>query len=141
MERYHIQSIEELPAVAKKILLLAGDCRIFAFIGPMGSGKTTLIKQMCIELGTIDDPVSPTFSIVNEYHTHKEGSIFHFDFYRIKSMNEVLDIGYEEYFFSDSYCFIEWPELIQDVLPDRLVVVQITEEEDRSRTIEAMLEG
>jgi tRNA threonylcarbamoyladenosine biosynthesis protein TsaE len=100
----------------------------------MGAGKTTFIKALCEELGVTDVVTSPTFAIVNEYQA-SDRPIFHFDFYRIKKLEEVYDMGYEDYFYSDALCFIEWPELIEEVLPAKAVKVTITEKADGTRTI------
>jgi tRNA threonylcarbamoyladenosine biosynthesis protein TsaE len=100
----------------------------------MGAGKTTFVKAICEELGVEDVITSPTFAIVNEYEAHDQ-SIFHFDFYRIKRLEEVYDMGYEDYFYSGALCFIEWPELIEDLLPEDAVKVTITENTDGTRTV------
>lgn len=103
----------------------------------MGAGKTTFIKAICEELGVEDVITSPTFAIVNDYTSTKDDShIYHFDFYRIKKLEEVYDMGYEDYFYSGSLCFIEWPELIEEILPGDAVKVTITQNEDGSRTVE-----
>ena len=103
----------------------------------MGAGKTTFIKAICEELGVDDVITSPTFSIVNEYRSETTGElIYHFDFYRIKKLEEVYDMGYEDYFYSGALCFLEWPELIEELLPDNAVKVTITQNEDDSRTVE-----
>ena len=116
-----------LPSAAKKLLKAAGDYRIFAFYGAMGSGKTTIIKHLCKTLGAVDVATSPTFTIVNEYKTKAGGSIYHFDFYRIKKIEEVFDFGIEEYFAGGSYCFLEWAELAEDALPAAdIVKIQIS---------------
>jgi tRNA threonylcarbamoyladenosine biosynthesis protein TsaE len=101
----------------------------------MGAGKTTFIKAICEEMGVDDVITSPTFAIVNEYETSEEDTIYHFDFYRIKKIEEVYDMGYEEYFYSGNLCFIEWPELIEDLLPEDATKVTIEEAEDGSRVI------
>jgi tRNA threonylcarbamoyladenosine biosynthesis protein TsaE len=108
------------------------DSRVFAFFGSMGAGKTTFIKAICAELGVEDIVQSPTFSIINEYKTRSGESIYHFDFYRIKKIGEVFDIGYEDYLYSGNYCFIEWPELIGPLLPDDTIRVHISGETDRT---------
>ncbi len=126
-------SISDLPGVTKQIVSYAGNTRIFLFYGDMGAGKTTLIKQLCSELGSSDNITSPTFSIVNEYAGPNK--IYHFDFYRLKNQNEALDLGAEEYFYSGNYCFIEWPEKIPDLLPDNYIRVTIAQQADNSRNI------
>ena len=118
-------TIDACPFVARKILMTFKNRRVFAFSGKMGSGKTTLIKYLCGELGVIDFLSSPSFSLVNEYATSTGEIIYHFDFYRIKDIQEVFNIGYEEYFFSGKYCFIEWPEKIQELLPDNSVYIKL----------------
>jgi tRNA threonylcarbamoyladenosine biosynthesis protein TsaE len=121
-----IKTIDELDGVAKKILGTHPGDKIFTFRGSMGAGKTTLIKAICKQLGVVDNTSSPTFSIINEYKTDKGQKIYHFDLYRIKNTEEVYDIGYEDYLYSGSYCFIEWPEKIPELIPDTAVAVSIT---------------
>lgn len=128
-------SIEDLGAVAKEILSEMSDSRIFAFKGAMGAGKTTLIKSFCEVLEVSEVVSSPTFALVNEYSDKNSEPVYHFDFYRIKKIEEVYDIGYEEYFYSDFYCFIEWPELVSSLLPEKYVEVNIQVEEDEQRLI------
>lgn len=112
---------------------------VIAFYGKMGAGKTTFIKALCEELGAEDVITSPTFAIVNEYSLplggRLEGALYHFDFYRIKKIEEVYDMGYEDYFYSGNLCLIEWPELIEDLLPENALRVTIEEQPDGSRTI------
>jgi len=120
-----ISSVDELSAAAGEILSSFEDERIFAFYGKMGAGKTTLIKYFCDILGVTDKTSSPTFAIVNEYNSLEDELIYHFDFYRIEKISEVLDIGYEEYLYSGNYCFMEWPEKISKLLPDKFVYVLI----------------
>ncbi len=127
-------STTQLPAIASEILSLAKDSRIFLFYGDMGAGKTTLIKSLCECLGTTETVTSPTFSIVNEY-IGNSNKIYHFDFYRLKNQTEALDMGYEEYFYSDAYCFIEWPEKIPGLLPERYISIKIKVTDDDSRQI------
>lgn len=127
---YKAASTGDLPAIAQNILSRAGDFRLFAFYGDMGVGKTTLILQLIKLLGVKDPGSSPTFSIVNEYRDAKNHPVYHFDFYRIDSVDEVYDIGYEEYFFSNAWCFMEWPEKIEELLPEETVKVFISEEEN-----------
>jgi tRNA threonylcarbamoyladenosine biosynthesis protein TsaE len=122
-----------LPA-AEKLLKEYPSSRVFALYGRMGAGKTTLIRAICSCLGTVDVVQSPSFSIINEYKTLTGESVFHFDFYRIKKVEEAFDIGYEDYFYSGSYCFIEWPELIEPLLPPDTVNVTISG--DTVRTVE-----
>ena len=127
----------ELAKVAQTLISTYPDYRIFAFYGLMGVGKTTLIKAICTYLNVFDIVTSPTFSIVNEYHTTDKEIIYHLDFYRVKSLDEVMDIGYEEYFFNGSYCFIEWPEMIQQLLPNKHVYILINENpSDNSRLVQ-----
>lgn len=109
-------SLSQLEHVAQQIISAANQHKIWAFYGQMGAGKTTLIKQICKQLGVNDDISSPTYSLVNEYKTNDENTIFHFDFYRIKNLEEVYDIGYEDYFYSGNICLIEWPEKIEALL-------------------------
>jgi len=128
-------SVDELPNVVKSIIKDIPDQYVFAFNGKMGAGKTTLIKAMCEELGVEEVVTSPTFALVNEYIGNENKSIYHFDFYRIKKLDEVFDIGYEEYFYSGNYCFIEWPELVLELLPESYVYILIEEEESGRRLI------
>jgi len=119
-----ISSLSDLSATAQALLNFAGSQRIFLFYGDMGAGKTTFIKALCAALGVVDDVTSPTFSIVNEY-AGTGTKVYHFDFYRLKNQEEALDMGYEEYFYSNNYCLIEWPEKIPDLLPPHYVRVTI----------------
>lgn len=131
-----IQTPAQLPEAAKQFVQAMDQNTVFAFYGKMGAGKTTFIKAICEELGVTDVINSPTFSIVNEYRSDTTGElIYHFDFYRIKKIEEVYDMGYEDYFDSGAVCFIEWPELIDDLLPGDAVKVSITEQEDGSRIV------
>ena len=148
-----IQELGKIREAARQFVSQIGQHTVFAFYGKMGAGKTTFIKAICEELGVEDVITSPTFAIVNEYETKpplgfaaslreetsnlKPQSIYHFDFYRIKKIEEVYDMGYEDYFYSGSLCFIEWPELIEDLLPDDAVRVTIKEQPDGSRLITA----
>ena len=129
-----IQDLEHINEAAKVFVEHIGDHTVFAFYGKMGAGKTTFIKAICEELGVNDVITSPTFAIVNEYSLTSD-SIFHFDFYRIKKLEEVYDMGFEDYFYSGALCLIEWPELIEEVLPEDAVKVSITENADGSRTV------
>jgi tRNA threonylcarbamoyladenosine biosynthesis protein TsaE len=130
-----ISSISQLPATASQIITFAATTRIFLFYGEMGAGKTTLIKSLCEYLGTTEPVTSPTFSIVNEYIGAQSQKIYHFDFYRLKNQTEALDMGYEEYFYSDAICFIEWPEKIPDLLPEHYVSIKIKVLDYNSRQI------
>ena len=122
-------SIEFLPLIARKILMTFKDKRIFAFEGKMGAGKTTLIREICRCLGVVDPTSSPSFGIVNEYVAESGTRIYHFDFYRVKDLREVYDMGYEEYFFSGAMVFIEWPEKIKELLPEECVYIRIEDPE------------
>lgn len=131
----NIENLEQYPTAARQFIEAMGNNRIFAFYGNMGTGKTTFIKSICEEMGVEDTINSPTFAIVNEYESRKGDTIFHFDFYRIKSIAEVYNMGYEEYLYSNAYCFIEWPELIEELLPDNVAKVYITEESNGTRSV------
>ncbi len=132
-----IESLEQIREAAREFVQHAGDRKVFAFYGKMGAGKTTFIKAICEELGVEDVITSPTFAIVNEYRSDTTGElIYHFDFYRIKKLDEVYDMGYEDYFYSGALCFLEWPELIEEILPGDAVKVSIVEEENGSRVVE-----
>ena len=130
-----IKDKRQLSSAAKKLLEHAGDSKIFAFYGSMGAGKTTIIKAICEVLGAIDIVSSPTFTLVNEYRTSKGETLYHIDFYRIKKMEEVFDLGIEVYLSGDSYCFMEWPELVEEVLPAERVNVRITVDDNEQRTL------
>ena len=130
-----IQDLEHIREAARQFIAVMGDRKVFAFYGHMGAGKTTFVKAVCEELGVEDVITSPTFAIINEYQSREGDTIYHFDFYRIKKLEEVYDMGYEDYFYSGALCFIEWPELIEELLPDDAVRVSITKQEDGSRLI------
>ncbi len=130
-----INHIDEIREVARQFMKLVGNHRILAFYGKMGVGKTTFIKALCEELGVEDVINSPTFAIVNEYKDGEGETIYHFDFYRIKRAEEVFDIGFEEYIDSGNLCLMEWPELIEPVLPEETLRINITENADTTRTI------
>ena len=135
-----IKDIEHIREAAREFIEHIGERRVFAFYGKMGAGKTTFVKAICEELGVDDVITSPTFAIINEYTPSSlllppSSKIFHFDFYRIKKLEEVYDMGYEDYFYSGALCFIEWPELIEEILPDDAVRVSIIEQEDGSRVV------
>ncbi len=131
-----IDSLDNIKEAAKQFVAAIDQNTVFAFYGKMGAGKTTFTKAVCEELGVTDTVASPTFAIVNEYRSDTTGElIYHFDFYRIKKLDEVYDMGYEDYFYSGALCFIEWPELIEELLPEDAVKVNIVENEDGSRTV------
>lgn len=129
-----ISNLDNIRESAREFINNIGSHKVFAFYGKMGAGKTTFIKAICEELGVDDVITSPTFAIINEY-SGKDETIYHFDFYRIKKLEEVYDMGYEDYFYSGSLCFIEWPELIEPLLPDDAVRVTIAEQPDGTRTV------
>ena len=127
--------LDELPEIAKQVLEFSKH-KILLFYGDMGVGKTTLIKELVKQLGVSDNVSSPTFSLVNEYHTNKGENVYHFDFYRIEKEEEAMDMGIEEYFYSDSYCFVEWPNKVENLLPLKSVIVTITANSNQQRNIE-----
>ncbi|CAN5142335.1 tRNA (adenosine(37)-N6)-threonylcarbamoyltransferase complex ATPase subunit type 1 TsaE [soil metagenome] len=128
MKKYILHSLSDLNDTAKKFLVDFSSSRIFAFHGELGAGKTTFIKTLCSELGVKDAMSSPSFSLVNEYHDGKGKPVYHFDLYRLKSAEEALDIGFEEYLYSGNYCFVEWPERAEELLPEETIHVYIKEE-------------
>lgn len=131
-----IESLDHIREAARQFIAAMGDNTVFALYGKMGAGKTTFVKALCQELGVEDVVTSPTFAVINEYRSEIAGElIYHFDFYRIKKLSEVYDMGYEDYFYSGALCFIEWPELIEELLPGDAVKVTIEELEDGSRKI------
>ena len=133
-----IDSIDNIREAARQFVNSMGEASVFAFYGSMGAGKTTFIKAVCEELGVEDVITSPTFAIVNEYRAEETGElIYHFDFYRIKKLEEVYDMGYEDYFYSGALCFIEWPELIEELLPADAVRVRIEETEGGKRIVKS----
>jgi len=131
---FEIQHPEDLKEAAHALIAFAGAEKLFIFEGDMGAGKTTFIKEICLALGVTDLVSSPTFSIVNEYLSD-QGSLYHFDFYRIKNLQEAYDIGYEDYFYSGSICLIEWPEKVAELLPPAYIKVSISITGNTSREI------
>ncbi|MGL4780353.1 MAG: tRNA (adenosine(37)-N6)-threonylcarbamoyltransferase complex ATPase subunit type 1 TsaE [Bacteroidales bacterium] len=131
-----INNLDAIHDTAREFIREMGDSTVFAFHGEMGAGKTTFIKALCEVLGVEDVINSPTFAIINEYRSDLTGElIYHFDFYRINKIEEAYDFGYEDYFFSGSLCFIEWPEKVEELLPGDVVDVYISENEDGTRSI------
>jgi len=130
-----IKDKKHLHSAAKELLKHFGENRIFAFYGSMGAGKTTIIKAICELLGAIDIISSPTFTLVNEYRTSTGDALFHIDFYRINKQEEVFDFGIEEYLTGESYCFMEWPELIEEILPSETIRVKITVDDHEQRIL------
>ena len=130
-----INDLEHIREAARQFIDAIGTEHVFAFYGSMGAGKTTFIKAICEELGVDDVVTSPTFAIVNEYTAADGTPIYHFDFYRIKKLEEVYDMGYEDYFYGNGLCFIEWPEMMEELLPDGATKVQIAENPDSTRTV------
>ncbi|MFA6886383.1 MAG: tRNA (adenosine(37)-N6)-threonylcarbamoyltransferase complex ATPase subunit type 1 TsaE [Fermentimonas sp.] len=133
-----IENIKDIRSAAQEFIKVMGDNKVFAFHGSMGAGKTTFIKAVCEELGVIEAVSSPTFAIINEYKDGEGRPIFHFDFYRINKLEEVYDFGYEDYFYSGNLCFIEWPELVESILPENTVKISIQEQDDGSRNIKSI---
>ena len=118
---WRADNLSDLEVIAKELLSTAKEYKVFCFKGDLGAGKTTFIKTICKQLGVVDDVTSPTFSIVNEYMTVQNEPVYHFDFYRLKKEEEALDLGYEQYFFSSYYCFVEWPERAPGIFPEGTV--------------------
>ncbi len=133
--KLQLNSLSEINIVANKFIENMGNRNVYAFYGEMGAGKTTFIKAICKALGVVETVTSPTFSIVNEYNKSDGQPIYHFDFYRIKNIEEAYDFGYEDYFYSGHLCFIEWPELVECLLPETVVNVQIVIEDNKQRVI------
>lgn len=131
----HIKDLAHIKEAATEFVDAMGNRRLFAFYGKMGVGKTTFIKAVCAQLGVEDAVTSPTFAIINEYETADGGAVYHFDFYRVKRIAEAYDIGCDEYFYSGGLCLMEWPELVEEILPKDTVKVYVTELPDGSRTV------
>ena len=137
MFQTQLSDLSALQETARLLLSNFPNDRIFAFYGAMGAGKTTFIKAICHELGSNDYVTSPTFALINEYSTTEGSVIYHFDFYRIKKLEEAFDLGYEDYIYSGNFCFIEWPEMIEQLLPEGIVEVRIKEVDKGVRLVEA----
>ena len=133
MREITIHSTEDLPKVAEQVIDALNGRSVVAFFGQMGAGKTTLISAIMEYLGSADTVTSPTFALVNQYYTADEQPVYHFDFYRINSLAEAFDMGYEEYFYSGDLCLVEWPEKIEGLLPDEVAVVRIEPLDESSR--------
>lgn len=133
--KFEINNLSEIDTVANKFVDIIDNRKVFAFYGEMGAGKTTFIKALCKALGVTETITSPTFAIVNEYQKADDNPIFHFDFYRIKDIDEAYDFGYEDYFYSGHLCFIEWPQLVEPLLPENVVNVLIEIGDNEQRTI------
>lgn len=131
-----INDLKNIRSAAREFLHEMGDDKVFAFYGSMGAGKTTFIKAICEEMGVTETVTSPTFAIINEYRDREGKTIYHFDFYRIRNLREAFDFGYEDYFYSGNLCFIEWPELVESILPENTVKITIREVENGSRIVE-----
>jgi tRNA threonylcarbamoyladenosine biosynthesis protein TsaE len=129
----NIKSLTALPEAANEFLSKFPNDKIFAFYGNLGAGKTTFIKALCEKLDVIDLVNSPTFTIINEYKTKNDGTIYHFDLYRINSTEELFDLGIEDYLNESNYCFIEWPEKIKSILPEKYIAIYLMENTDGSR--------
>ena len=135
MKRIEIDSLSELPRVAEAVIEALDGRSVVLLRGGMGAGKTTLVSRIAAKLGAEDTVTSPTFALVNEYEG-RDGTIYHFDFYRINRVEEVFDLGYEEYFYSGELCFVEWPEMVEGLLPDDAMQVRITVGDDQKRIFE-----
>ncbi|MCE5178940.1 MAG: tRNA (adenosine(37)-N6)-threonylcarbamoyltransferase complex ATPase subunit type 1 TsaE [Porphyromonadaceae bacterium] len=131
-----ITDLKNIRKAASTFLTEMGNNKVFAFYGSMGAGKTTFIKALCEEMGVTETVSSPTFAIINEYRDKMGTPLFHFDFYRINKLEEAFDFGYEDYFYSGNLCFIEWPELVESILPDNAVKITIRVMDDGSRILE-----
>ena len=133
-------SLQHLPEIAKEVLQFA-EHKVLLFYGEMGVGKTTLIKEIVKQLGVLDTVSSPTFSLVNEYHTKNEEIVYHFDFYRVDNEEEAMDMGIEEYLYSNNWCLVEWPNKVENLLPLKSVIITITTNSSQQRTIELINNG
>ncbi len=137
---YRAECPESLDEIARDLLDAFPASRVFAISGPMGVGKTTFIQALCRALGITDTVSSPTFSMINHYKDPRGKDIFHFDFYRVNKLEELYDIGYEEYVYSGNYCFVEWPEMMDHLLPEHSIRVGMEETEKGTRVIRTGIE-
>lgn len=135
MQKFTARTPEEMDAIAPAIINAIGDSRVVAMDAPMGAGKTTLVKAICKALGTTSVVNSPTFAIINDYELPGGKALYHFDLYRLKDINEAFNMGFDEYFYSGNYCFVEWPAIAEDILPDDTKTLRIAVEEDGTRVI------
>lgn len=135
MKEINVNGLDDLPDAAEEILGALDGRNVVALYGPMGAGKTTLVREICAQLGSEDTVTSPTFALINRYDTAEGDAIFHFDFYRIERPEEAFDMGYEEYFYSDGLCLVEWPEKVEELLPDDVMKVTITPTSNTRRVI------
>lgn len=141
MMHFLVKSESDLPEVAAAVIVFLESCPVVCLYGEMGAGKTTLIKQIGKQLGVTDPMSSPTFAIVNEYRTVRGQTVYHFDFYRLKNLREAVDIGAEEYFFSGSACLMEWPEMVEPLIPEKHLKIHINFVEGNTRQITLELHG
>ncbi len=135
MKTIKITSLDRIEEAAAEFAKEFEKHRVIAFHGKMGAGKTTFIKALCNHLKVVDNVTSPTFALINEYRTESEDVVFHFDFYRIENIEEAMDLGYEDYFYSNNLCFIEWPEKVESLMPETYLKAEIVEVEDGSREV------
>lgn len=135
MKEINVNGLGDLPDAAEEILATLDGRNVVALYGPMGAGKTTLVREICTLLGSEDTVTSPTFALINRYNSAEGNAIFHFDFYRIERQEEAFDMGYEEYFYSDGLCLVEWPEKVEELLPDDVMKVTITPTSNTRRVI------
>lgn len=133
MNQYVSNSIEDLPAIATRILERYASSKIFALYGDMGVGKTTFMQSLCTQLQITENITSPTFALVNEYKSTTGIIVYHFDLYRLNSIHELLQIGFDDYIYSGNYCFIEWPEIAEPLLPETVIKINISENEHNQR--------
>jgi len=136
MNRYIAETLNDLTEIAAAISDEYKEDQIFAFYGKMGSGKTTLIKEICQQKGVTGNIASPTFAIINEYITDKKEILYHFDFYRIEQEEEVYDVGIDDYFYQNAWCLVEWPNKIPNIIPEESITINIQKNSDETRTLE-----